>query len=186
MTASFLRSERVYLRAFEPEDAPALHAYLNHPAMTGRRYIPWDFPNELPLSRAQADAIISKWAEGKKQFHLAVIAVDNEKFIGHASADWGWDPHCPHISVAIAPDDQRQGFGCEVLNVLLTYVFENTPAHNIGGGFASWNEAGRHFATSQGFRQTGQMRRVGLKDGVYFDWVGVDILRPEWLAQRGA
>jgi RimJ/RimL family protein N-acetyltransferase len=54
MTAYFpFRGERVILRAFESEDVPALHAYLNHPELAGRRYIPWDFPNEFPLAKKQ-------------------------------------------------------------------------------------------------------------------------------------
>jgi RimJ/RimL family protein N-acetyltransferase len=36
-------TDRLRLRAFEPEDLPALHTYLNYPEMIGRRYLPWRF-----------------------------------------------------------------------------------------------------------------------------------------------
>ncbi len=178
-------SERLTLRAFEPDDAAVLHAYLNHPVLTGRRYIPWSVSNELPLSVAQVESILEKWAGAEKQFNLAVVASGVEKVIGHASCDWGWDPHCPRISLVIAPDYQRQGYGSEVLSLLLCYLFEHTQAHNVTGGMNDWNQAAWAFAQAHGFEESGRMRRVGLREGEFYDWIGVDILRPEWQALKG-
>ena len=186
INAEIFRNKNIFLRAFEPDDVSVLHAYLNHPALTGRRYIPWSISNDLPLSRAQAEAILEKWAKAEKQFHLAVVARDMEKVIGHANCDWGWDPHCPHISLVLAPDYHRQGYGSEALNVLLSYLFEHTQAHNVGGGMNDWNQAARAFAQEHGFSESGTMRRAGLRNGEFSDWIGVDILRPEWQAVKGA
>ncbi|MBT3390717.1 MAG: GNAT family N-acetyltransferase [Chloroflexi bacterium] len=186
MTLSPFHGERVYLRAFEPDDAPNLQRDLNRPELIGRRCIPWRFPAELPLSLKQAQAIIERWAEGENQFHLAVVLARDEKQIGHVNGEWGWDAHCPEIEIRIAPDYQRQGYGSEVMQLLLDYFFERTPAYNLGSGMADWNQAARKFAQKFGFTETGKMRRAGLRDGAYFDWIGVDILRPEWLAQKGA
>jgi len=62
----------VELRPFKSDDLPALSAYLNHPDLTGRRYIPWDFPNDVPLSEQQVEGVLKKWGEKKKGFVLAV------------------------------------------------------------------------------------------------------------------
>ncbi len=184
MTGPF-ETDRLLLRAFEPEDLTALHAYLNYPELTGRRYLPWSFPAELPLSKAQVEKLLKRWSEGEKEFHLAITLQEDGTLIGHANCDWGWDAHCPEIDLTISPAYQFQGFGSEVLALLLAYLFGHTPAHSIGSGMASWNRDAKNFALKYGFRHSGTMRRAGFCNAEYYDWLGMDLLRPEWLAHSG-
>jgi RimJ/RimL family protein N-acetyltransferase len=177
------QTDRLRLRAFEPEDLPALHTYLNYSDLTGRRYLPWRFPGEMPLSRAQVEAVLKCWAEAEKAFHLAITLQSDGTLIGHANCDWGWDAHCPEVDLVIAPAYQFQGYGSETLALLLSYLFGYTPAHSVGSGMAGWNRDALHFALKYGFTKSGTMRRAGMVDGQFYDWVGVDILRPEWLAR---
>ena len=177
------RTERLQLRAFEPDDLTALHAYLNYPELAGRRGLPWRFPGEVPLSRQQVEGVLKHWAEGENEFHLAVTLREDSTLIGHANCDWGWDAHCPEIEVVISPAYQFQGYGSELLTRLLVYLFENTPAHSLGGGLASWNQEALKFTRKHGFTHSGTMRRAGLRNGQAYDWLGVDLLRPEWLAR---
>jgi ribosomal-protein-alanine N-acetyltransferase len=186
MTAYFpFRGERVILRAFESEDVPALHAYLNHPELAGRRYIPWDFPNEFPLAKKQVEDILTKWSEEKDGIHLAILLRGTMELIGHAECDWGWDPHCPHVAVVIDPAHQGKGYGSQVLQILVGYLYDNTPAHNVSGWMAEWNQAARSCAKRNGFRESGRWRRSGIREGKCFDGVLCDILRPEWEQPRG-
>lgn len=175
------QTDRLVLRAFEPADITALHAYLNYPDLTGRRYLPWRIAGEIPLSEAQVEELLKCWSEGEKEFHLAITLRDDGTLIGHANCDWGWDAHCPEIDMVISPAYQLVGYGSEVLTLLLDYLFGYTPAHSIGSGMASWNQAALKFAVKNGFTHSGTMRRAGLRNGQYYDWLGVDILRPEWL-----
>jgi RimJ/RimL family protein N-acetyltransferase len=176
------QTDRLRLRAFEPEDLSTLHAYLNYPELTGRRYIPWRTPGELPLSKGQVEDLLKHWSEGEKEFHLAVTLRDDDTIIGHANCGWGWDSHCPEIDLVISPAYQFQGYGSEVLALMLDYLFGHTPAYSVGSGMASWNQAALKFAQKNGFTHSGTMRQVGLRDGQFYDWLGVDILRPEWIA----
>ena len=178
-------TEDLVLRALEPEDIPELHAILNHPALQGRRYIPWKFPADLPLSKAQVDAVLKKWAEEEKGFRMGVILREEDRLIGHAGCSWRWDAHCPDLSLVIDPRYQRQGYGSQVLDLLLSYLYENTPAHNVGGDMADWNQGALAFALRHGFTQSGCMRHAGMHGGEPFDWLLVDILRHEWQLGRG-
>ena len=181
MAAYFpFQGEQISLRAFEPDDVSALHAYLNHPELAGRRYIPWGLPAEFPLSKKQVESIYKKWSEEKKGVHLAVLLRGTLEMIGHAECDWGWDPHCPQVAVVIKPAHQRKGCGSEVLQTLVSYLFKNTTAHNINGWMAEWNRSARGFAEAHGFKESGRWRRDGIRDGKYYDGILVDILRPEW------
>jgi len=186
VTAYFpFQGEQISLRAFESEDVAALHAYLNHPELTGRRYIPWGFQGDLPLSKKQVESIYNKWSEEKDGVHLAVLLRGTLEMIGHAECDWGWDPLCPQVSVVIDPTHQRNGYGSEVLETLLAYLFKNTPAHNINGWMAEWNHAARQFAQIHGFKESGRWRRDGIRDGKIYDGILVDIIRPEWVERVG-
>jgi RimJ/RimL family protein N-acetyltransferase len=184
--ADLFQGERVLLRAFEPGDIPELWRYLNDPGLSGRRYIPWKFPVDFPLSRKQAEEIYNQWSESEKETHLAIVPAENRGLIGHCSLDWGWDPFCPSLSIVIIPSQQRQGYGSEVLEILLGYLFENTPAHNISGEIADWNQPAREFSRAHGFQESGRWRRAGMWRGKYYDEILVDILRPEWVERGGS
>jgi RimJ/RimL family protein N-acetyltransferase len=131
------------------------------------------------------EGIYKQWTEAEKQFNLALTTPKGGELIGHTQCDWRWDRHCAYISVVIAPGHQRQGFGAEVIHILLEYLFGYTQAHNVSSGMASWNKTALQFSSSQGFTQIGAMRRAGLRGGEYYDWIGVDIIRPEWKAGKG-
>jgi RimJ/RimL family protein N-acetyltransferase len=170
----------------ERADATAVYAYLNHPDLAGRRCIPWRFPNDAPLSTGQVEAIVERWAGAENALRLIVTRRGSEEPIGHAESDWGWDPHSPSVSVLIAPDHQRQGYGSEALRLLLDYLFDHTPAHSVGCWIADWNHPALRFIEAQGFQEGGCMRRAGIRGGAYFDVILADILRPEWREKRAS
>lgn len=180
MAGSLFESARISLRPFEADDAAVLGAYLNHPGLTGRRYVPWAFPELAPLSSKQVQGIIQKWSETERSLALAVVRLEGGEPVGHAECDWGWDPHCPSVSVVIAPDHQRQGYGSEALALLLRYLFEHTPAHVAACWVGDWNRPALLFAAHHGFRQAGRMRRAGIRDSQYYDVIVTDLLRSEW------
>ncbi|MES0360458.1 MAG: GNAT family protein [Anaerolineales bacterium] len=178
----YFQTEQLKLRPFESDDTPALQAYLNHPMLSGRRYIPQGFPEVVPLSTQEVESIIKKWGEEESQAHLAIVSSDKQELIGHAEIAWDWDPHASRVSVVIARPYQRQGHGSQVLSLLLEYLFENTPAHNVSSWMADWNQEARAFAKKNSFKENGHSRREGLHEGKYYDGILVDILRPEWQA----
>jgi len=185
MLCDRFETKRLRLRAFEREDAAVLQAYLNEPSMIGRRCIPWGMKDEAPLSRTQVEEIIESWGKEKKSTTLAIVLREEGDLVGHAGWFWGWDTHCPAAWVAVAPSHQRTGIGSEVLGSLLEHLFLDTPAHNVSNWVSSWDEASLAFAASQGFKESGRVPRGGLRDGVYYDGVMIDILKREWQARGG-
>jgi RimJ/RimL family protein N-acetyltransferase len=178
-------ADRIILRPIEVEDAATLHAWFNHPDLLGRRYMPWDVSEGMPLSMQQVEAIVQKWAAPEKAMHLIVMLREHKIPVGYAECDWGWDTHTQSISVVIAPSYQRKGYGSEVLLLLLHYLFTSTPVHHVGCWIAHWNEAGRRFVERHGFQENGAMRRAGIREGRFYDLIMADILRPEWAAMTG-
>ena len=183
MSATQFHNEHVRLRALEPVDVEALHAYLNDERLFGRRYLPWGIVDAGPFSHGKVHEILAQWAKEKKAFALGIETPAGD-LVGHAGCHWGWDTHCPSTWVVIAPGHQRCGFGTAAIDLLMSYLFENTPAHNVNGWVSSWNGDGLTFAKTLGFSETGRIPRSGLRDGVYFDDVMIDILKPEWRTRR--
>jgi RimJ/RimL family protein N-acetyltransferase len=184
MAGSPFRGDTIFLRPFETDDVAVLRAYLNHPHLTGRRYIPWAFPETAPLSQKQVQGIVEKWSEPERKMTLAIVRLEGQDLLGHAEFDWSWDPHCPTVSVVIAPPHQRQGCGSEALSLLLRYTFEHTPAHVVTCWIADWNQPALQFAAHRGFQEAGRMRRAGIRHGKYYDVIVTDLLRSEWRVAR--
>lgn len=174
--------ETITLRPVEAGDVPALQSILNHPDLAGRRQVPWRFPETAPLSCQQVEAIVQSWSAAEKALHLAVEPRESTELLGYAECDWGWDPHCPSASLVIAPPHQRRGYGSEAIRLLLRYLFDYTPAHNVGCWIAEWNAPALRFASYHRFQVNGRMRRAGIRRGTYYDLIVADILRPEWRA----
>ncbi len=185
MSTSLFRGEHLTLRPPAPADALALADYLNHPDLIGCRYLPDAFPDDRPLFAGRIDALIEEWNRAERGLHLLIALHGEATPIGYAGADWGWDPHAPSLWVVIAPGWRRRGFGREAAYLLLRYLFGYTPAHNVSAWIMSWNSGARSFARSLGFIENGGPRRLGIRDGAFYDGVIVDLLRPEWKQQRG-
>ena len=161
-------TDKILLRPFGPDDSPALHNYLSHPDLAGRRYIPWKFEQTRPIPFQDADEIIKHWYENKDGFVYAILLKDGEELIGHVKTDWGWDPHMPDIAVVITPVHQRKGFGTQAITLVLNYLFDFTVAHNVSNGIENWNTPAQLFATHMGFQPAGTLRRAVYKDGRFF------------------
>ena len=181
----YFQTQEIKLRPFEVEDVPALKAYLNHPMLGGRRYIPRGFPGEVPLSTSQVEAIIDKWGKEKREAHLGIELSDRGELIGHVEFEWSWDPMAPWLSVVVARPYQRHGYGTQAAQLVIEYLFKNTPAHSISGWMAAWNQAGRSFSKKLGFMESGRPRREGFREGAYFDGILVDMLRSEYKSAGG-
>jgi RimJ/RimL family protein N-acetyltransferase len=177
-------SDQVVLRALEPTDIDALHAYLNDPQLLGRRYLPGGVPDIAPLAREQVVEILEAWTKAKKSLELGIERRDTGALVGHAGCDWNWDAHCPTVWITVAPEHQRAGIGSETLTLLLAHLFEETPAHNVHGWVDGWNEPGLSFARRHGFTPTGRIPRRGIREGAYFEEIMLDILRPEWVVAK--
>lgn len=185
MESNYFQGQHVFLRPFELADAASLQGILNHPELAGRRYLSEGTSEWVSLSLPQVEALLNRWAEEKNSLHLAIILRENDELAGYAYCSWHWDVHCPEVSLVIAPLRQNQGLGSETLNLMLWYIYETTPAHNVSLWMADWNTPARRFAAKNGFRESGCMRRDGLRQGKYCDLILADILRPEWKLQKG-
>jgi RimJ/RimL family protein N-acetyltransferase len=176
--------ELVQLTMFETRHHADLMAYLNDPAISGRRYIPGHVPSTLPLTEGEVSSVIEMFQKRESRAIFAIEHIATNQLLGHVTALWGWDTHSPDIAVVIAPEHQRRGYARETLTIMLDYLFGHLPAHVVETWVESWNVEGAAFAEAMGFRSGGAARRVGMRNGRFYDECSFDILRSEWRAQK--
>ena len=169
------------LRPLEPEDVPSAASLLADPTLVGRRGFDVDRP--VPIS---VTSLIEDLEESLSDSSTAVWAVESGGLVGIARASWGWDAASPWAHVVIDPRHQRHGHGTAAVRLMLDHLFLYTPARIVQGGVPSWDEEGLAFAASMGAPEMGRMRRVGIRDGAYYDEVDFVITRKEWEERRAA
>jgi RimJ/RimL family protein N-acetyltransferase len=173
----------VTLRSIEPDDAGQLHGVLDHRELRGRRYL--EHEHTGPLGQADVRKQIDAWQEQRTGLALAVTSRRGE-IVGHAVAEWEWDPLNASVAVVIDPRRWGGGLGSEALSLLIDWVFSETVATGVACWVAGWNQRGLRFAERHGFRPAGAERRTGVHDGRWFDTAVFDQLREEWEEFRAA
>lgn len=172
----------IELRAFEAEDVAAAVEVLSGRELWGRRGI--DTDRIGPVSRAQLSSIVTKWTEPE---HGEVFTIDRRgDYAGHVKVDWWWDAGAPDVSMVVAPGFRRQGIGRVAGSLVIDHLFADTPARTVHAWVADWNEEGLALARSLGFRPAGRVRRAGIRNGVFFDRIPMDLLKREWGSNDGA
>ncbi len=171
----------VTLRSIESEDVAQLHGVLEHRELRGRRYLEPEHTG--PLGQAEVKKQIEAWQEQRSALALAVTSRRGE-ILGHAVAEWDWDPLNASVAVVIDPRRWGGGLGGEALTLLVDWVFTETVVTGVACWVAGWNQRGLRFAERHGFRLAGAERRTGVHDGGWFDTVVFDQLREEWVKSR--
>jgi RimJ/RimL family protein N-acetyltransferase len=169
------------LRPVESEDVGAVATLLAHPELVGRRGLSDDQPS------ARSVAAITKAVEPlvDPEFGGAWV-VDANGVIGLATAEWWWDAFTPWANVVIGPAHQRHGHGTVAARLLLDHLFGNTPAVLMEYGVPSWDATALSFADSLGGDRVGAKRRVGIRNGHYFDLVVFALARGRWEESHAA
>lgn len=164
------------LRPIESEDdVAAIATFLADPSLVGRRGL----RDDRPVPRSMASLI--RAIEGMAEKELGETwVVDSGGVVGMVNADWWWDAMSPWVHVVIDPQHQRHGHGTMAIRLVLDHLFLNTPAHIVQGGVPGWDDEGLAFAESLGAVEMGRMRRVGVREGAYFDEVDFVITRDMW------
>jgi RimJ/RimL family protein N-acetyltransferase len=184
MSFTPFENESLRFRPFEEEDLPVLKEYINHPILLGRRNVPWGIPEYLPLSTVQIEEIKKKWISRKRGFVFLVEEKESKEIVGHIDCSWNWDTLQPSIALTIVPNHQRKSYGSQVLKMGLNYLFSNLPAISVSCWIPDWNEIGLKFIEKHEWVSCGRMRRAGIFQGKFYDFLIYNILREEWMVRK--
>ena len=181
MQRPFLIGPRLYLRAPELEDVDRLIGWVTHPEV--RRFL----SRSAPLTRVQEEAWLRGLDSGRDQVFVVVLR-EGERGVGCAGLHGlgGPDRHAT-LGIAIGePDAWGQGYGSEVIGLLLEHAFGTLNLHRVH--LNVWASNARAIACYErlGFVREGTRREAHWQDGAWVDELDMAILDREWRGRARA
>jgi RimJ/RimL family protein N-acetyltransferase len=175
-------SSKILFKSLEEADIAEIHRHQNTDCTEELSEILDNKPTWSPQTLGQ---IKDKLVEEQKKPHTAVFSMyADDKFIGIVEWSGSWDTWSPYAWFIIWPEHRRKGYGTQAAKMLLDRSFLNNPGHVASTVTSEWNTPAISFLQSMGFKDIGRMRRVGLKDGQYFDVLFFDILKSEYIENK--
>ena len=174
-----MKGDKVYLRAFEPDDYKTIHAWRRdeevYQLTIGNRF----FVSSEKDRRWVLDRIMSNDVE----LYLAICLVADDGLIGYLSladidhrngrAEWS--------GIVIGEKKHRgHGYATEAVYLLLQFAFEELGLHRVSGSWLAENKVSLFLGKATGFRQEGLLRDYVYKNGKRHDVVIMSMLRPEF------
>lgn len=179
-----LRTARLVVRRFRPEDAATFAAYRSDPDVA--RYQGWSTP--FPV--ASAERFIASLADDHPGtpggwFQLAIEEADSGAHVGDLALHTHDDPRLATIGVTLAPAAQGRGYATEAVGALLTWLVDEREVHRVVADCDPRNRAIAQLLVRLGFRHEGH------HVASYWDpdegWLDEDVyalLADEWRAAR--
>lgn len=169
-----LEGALVRLRAFEPEDATLVHAWVHDPRTI--RFL----SNRYPLSLAA----VRERLNGNVSFALADFAITDRQ----DGACIGWlslrgatpEVRCAELGLGIGdPARWGNGYGTDAVRSACRFGFEMMQLHRIQLDVFASHERGRRLYERLGFRVEARRREASYKDGRYEDVLVMGLLGRE-------
>jgi RimJ/RimL family protein N-acetyltransferase len=181
-----LRTDRLVLRRFRPEDLDAFVAYRSDPEVA--RYQSW----EAPYSRAEATQFLAELQATHADtpgewFQFAVALRRTDQLIGdcgaHVEAD---DPRQAEIGFTVAPDHQGNGYASEAVRRLLYYLLVERGKHRVHASCDDRNRRSAALLERVGMRREGHLLESTWSKGQWTSDLLYAVLRRDWPPPAGA
>ena len=171
-----LTGGRVVLRPFRPADVEPVWRSRLDP-------LTWARTTEAPYVPEPLEAYRARRAE-RSGGPDAEFAVDvDDELVGRAAL-FDVDPlaRSAELGLSLLPGAQGQGYGRDVLRVLLGYAFRTRNLRRVHLQSLASNERALRAYRAVGFVEEGRLREHAWVEGAYDDVVLMSVLRSEWSA----
>ncbi|HEY2166811.1 MAG TPA: GNAT family protein [Jatrophihabitantaceae bacterium] len=178
-----LRTDRLVLRPFEPDDAEAIAAYQG--LVDVCRYIPYS-PRSVADVRQRLDS--GAWpstiaAEGDA-ITLGVTLAATGSLIGDVMLRWASSEHATgEIGYVLHPAHTGHGYATEAVRALLPLAFDDMGLHRLFARLDARNSASANVCRRLGMRQEAHLRENEWFKGEWTDEIVFALLAHESQAQ---
>ncbi|MGB8939047.1 MAG: GNAT family protein [Streptomyces sp.] len=172
-------SARLNLREFGSADVEAVLAVYGSSAAT--EHLSFEPRTREQVEQIVARSVTAAAATPRTEYALAVVEQEAAQLIGFGRL--ALDPHQPHgatMGFALRPDVWGQGYGVELVRLLLGVGFNDLNLHRIWGARSPLNEASAKTMAAVGMVEEGTIREHVLKAGEWRDSVVHAILDREF------
>lgn len=179
---SLYQGGNLRLTGINPENDPAALAEWSQNGL-----LAWDV-NDAPARPLSAWEIGKRLERTEKQmdeenncFYYHFRPLEAETLLGWGKLDWiAWPSQTAFFQMAIAPSQQRQGFGREAAQLLLRIAFNELNLHRLSLHLPEYNLRGVQFAQRLGFTLEARRRQSIWRENRHWDTLHFGLLRPEW------
>ena len=176
MNTSYFVSERLRLRAMEPEDLEILYAMENDPQT-------WDVTNfNVPYSKF----VLKQYIENSqsdmfadRQLRMMIVRREDDAVVGTIDITDFAPMHARgELGIAIRTEFQGNGFAKEALDLMCEYAFHFLFLKQLNAHVAVDNVMSLRLFKSCGFKECGLLKEWWCVGGKYKDVVLLQRLRP--------
>ncbi|MEV2256521.1 GNAT family protein [Streptomyces sp. NPDC050147] len=172
-------SARLGLREFDSADVEAVLAIYGSSVAT--EHLSFEPRNRDQVEQIVARSITAATATPRTEYALAVVEQGAAELVGFGRL--ALDPHQQRgatMGFALRPDVWGQGYGAELVRLLLGFGFHDLGLHRIWGARSPLNEASAKVMAAVGMTEEGTIREHVLKAGKWRDSVVHAILDREF------
>jgi RimJ/RimL family protein N-acetyltransferase len=173
MSANYWQTDKIRLRAVEPEDAPFFYAWNLDSAQARTLDFVWP-----PSSMASVQAWTREQSTRRLEddHFLWVIETPERVAVGTINTH-----HCDRrtgtfsYGIVIGSAHRKRGYASAAITLVLKYYFEELRYQKVTIEIHSYNISSVQLHESLGFTLEGTLRRMGYTQGAYFDvhWYGM-------------
>ncbi|GAA4204052.1 GNAT family protein [Streptosporangium oxazolinicum] len=178
-----IRTNRLILRPYTPDDLDALHAIHRLPQVT--RYLYWE-PRDREQTREALKRKITETAllEEGQALTLAVELAATGELLGDVLLIWHSRAHrSGEIGYVFHPDHHGRGYATEATRAVLELGFDGLDLHRVIGRLDARNEASARVLEKLGMRREAHFLDNEIVKGEWTSEIVYAILRREWHAR---
>jgi RimJ/RimL family protein N-acetyltransferase len=182
MSVVFMESERLWYRAPEQSDVPALTTWINDAAV--RRHLD---QRVFPLNQSSEEEWVRRVTgtpdrSARTEITFLFGRKGEETPIGSVGfINIAWIPREAEWGILIgSPMEWNKGYGRETARRFLRYGFLELNLNRIRLRVNAANPGGIRAYEAAGFVHEGRLRKASFVDGEYVDLLCMAVLRDEW------
>jgi diamine N-acetyltransferase len=180
-----IQGERIRLRRDERADIPEFVKWLNDSEV--RRYLSFRMPISMANEEQWFENML-KLPAAEQPFAIEIRKTSPEKeagawqMIGNCSfMDIDHTARSAEVGLFIGDKScWNKGYGTEVMHLLLHFGFEILNLNRIFLRVDEDNKGGIRAYEKAGFVDEGRLRQAVYRDGQYFDYLIMSVIRSEW------
>jgi RimJ/RimL family protein N-acetyltransferase/ribosomal protein S18 acetylase RimI-like enzyme len=178
-----IRTERLLIRPFEPNDLASYHARRNDPDVA--RFQDWELPYPMERSeKAVTKQVAMDGPENDAWWALVVCDPDTGEVFGDVGAELSWKGRSAEVGYTFAKEHWGRGYAAEALEALVRYLFDDHDVTRVFGMLHPDNPASAMVLERTGFLFEGETKSsFWVGDEVSDDWI-YGMTRPDWETWR--
>ena len=170
-----LETERLILRPFTMDDAPAMFAYTSIPENC--RYLKWDAHTQVAQTQAFLQSVMERY-ENHQDFIWGVTLRETGRLIGTCRLfDLHLDDGRGEVSYLMLPAVQGSGYATEAVRAVIAYAFQTLGLRRVQARCVAENRASERVMQKSGMECEGLLRRFAKMHGRQYDFKIYAILR---------